>query len=300
MYDTQYWAEWSQPYGLLRMAALLKKHKYRKLWLFDFMETDEDRKVRSHRIQPNEDYSERNWPEGQVKPIEIAKAQERLTLYKRHYGKTWDEFEEYIRRRGLHRNPPSEVWVTSIMSYWWESTRDLTFRVKRLFGKRTKIVLGGIYPSLAPQHALDGTAADVVVAGEVLEANDLWTDLSLYREKPSYAIITPSRGCPYDCSYCAQKAVNGGVSKVRYRPPSDVFAEMRSKHEKYGIRDFAFYADFLLLNYKTNFIPLLQQIVESKLPFRLYAPEGLDTRFLSSSQELVDLMKAAHFQKVYL
>src|SRR5947207_7394158 len=39
VYDTQYWAEWSQPYGLLRIAALLNKHSYKKIDFFDFMET---------------------------------------------------------------------------------------------------------------------------------------------------------------------------------------------------------------------------------------------------------------------
>lgn len=34
--------------------------------------------------------------------------------------------------------------------------------------------------------------------------------------------------------------------------------------------------------------------------YRLYAPEGLDTKFLSQSQRLVDLLKAANFQKIYL
>ena len=54
VYDTQYWAEWSQPYGLLRIAALLEKDNYKKLWLYDFMEAGEDRKVRNHRINPHE------------------------------------------------------------------------------------------------------------------------------------------------------------------------------------------------------------------------------------------------------
>jgi radical SAM superfamily enzyme YgiQ (UPF0313 family) len=192
------------------------------------------------------------------------------------------------------------VWISSVMTYWWESTRDLVIRLRRYFGKRTRIILGGIYPSLAPEHAAEMTAADIVVAGEVEEANDLWTDLSLYRKKPGYAIITPSRGCPYNCSYCAQKTINAGISKVRFRTPQDVVAEMRKKYERYGIRNFAFYADFLLINFKDNIVPILKQIINEKLPFRLYAPEGLDTRFLSQSQELVDLMKAAHFQKIYL
>ena len=301
VYDTQYWAEWSQPYGLLRIAALLKKHAYRKVWLYDFMEADENRKVRNNRISPHETYEEKNWPDARVTPIVIRKGSEELELFKRHFGRSWDDFEEWLKQRGLTpKNAPSEVWISSVMTYWWESTRDLTARIRRYFGKRTRIILGGIYPTLAPEHAAAMTAADIVVAGEVEEANDLWVDLSLYPRKPTYAIITPSRGCPYDCSYCAQKIINAGMTKVRFREPDDVISEMRHNYQKYGIRDFAFYADFLLINFKYNIIPILKQIIKENLPFRLYAPEGLDTRYLSQSQELLDLMKAAHFQKIYL
>jgi radical SAM superfamily enzyme YgiQ (UPF0313 family) len=167
-------------------------------------------------------------------------------------------------------------------------------------GKKPKIIIGGIYPSIAPGHAARYTGADIVVAGEVHEANDLSTDLSVYRKKPTYAIITPSRGCPYNCHYCAAKTVNGGLRQVRFRPVDDIFNEMRSKYERFGIRDFALYADFLLIRYRDNLIPLLSKIIESKLPWRLYAPEGLDTRFLAESQELCDLLRQAHLQKVYL
>ena len=301
VYDTQYWAQWSQPYGLLRIAALLKKHQYKKLWLFDFMQADENSKVRYHRIDPTETYADNNWPTAKTDPVVLRKGDETLALQKRHFGRTWEDFEEFLKRRHINRaNPPSEVWISSVMSYWWESTRDLTLRLRRYFGKRTKIILGGIYPSIAPEHAAAMTAADIVVQGEVEEANDLWPDVSLYKIPPSYAIVTPSRGCPYDCHYCAQKTINSGVTRVRFRPWQDVVAEMRHKYDRYGIRDFAFYADFLLINWKENLLPILQAIVREKLPFRLYAPEGLDTRFLSQSQELLDWMKKAHFQKIYL
>src|ERR1051325_9013094 len=46
---------------------------------------------------------------------------------------------------------PDEVWVTSIMTYWWESTRDTILLAKRLYSK-AKIRVGGIYPTLAPHH----------------------------------------------------------------------------------------------------------------------------------------------------
>jgi radical SAM superfamily enzyme YgiQ (UPF0313 family) len=301
VYDTQYWAEWSQPYGLLRIAALLKKHRYKKLWLYDFMETGTDRKVSFHRISPDENYDENNWPSGKTRPIVIAKGNESLELQKKHFGKSWDDFEEYLKRRHLNRaNPPTEVWISAVMSYWWESTRDLIARLHRCFGKRATIIVGGIYPSVAPAHAATMTGADIVVQGEIEEANDLWPDLTLYKNKPTYAIVTPSRGCPYDCHYCAQKTINSGVTRVRFRKPIDVLAEMRDKYERYGIRDFAFYADFLLFDWRNNLLPILREIALSKLPLRLYAPEGLDTRFLSQSQELLDWMKKSHFQKIYL
>ncbi|MBM3301726.1 MAG: radical SAM protein [Deltaproteobacteria bacterium] len=144
------------------------------------------------------------------------------------------------------------------------------------------------------------TAADIVAVGEVGEANDLWTDLSLYDAPPAYAIITPSRGCPYDCAYCAQRTINDGRRTVHFRPPEDIVAEMRHKYETYGIRDFAFYADFLLWRFEENFQRVLELIVEEKLPFHLHAPEGLDVRYLSQSQRLLDLMKAVRFEKLYL
>jgi hypothetical protein len=302
VYDTQYWAQWAQPYGLLRIATLLKKHGYKRLALFDFMETDERRKVGRHRINVGEFYDERDDPTRPIRPYVIAKDGESLNLYKYHFGHTWPEFEAWLDKQGFDAaHPPDEVWISAVMTYWWESVRDLAVRLKRRFGGKTTILLGGIYPTLVPEHAARYTQADLIVVGEVEEANDLWLDLSLYETPPTYAIITPSRGCPYHCAYCAQRTINNGRRTVHYRPHEDIVAEMRHHHEAYGIRDFAFYADFLLWDYEANFQRVLELLIADKSRyFRLYAPEGLDTRSLSQSQRLVDLMKAAHFQKIYL
>lgn len=302
VYDTQYWAEWSQPYGLLRIAALLGKAGYGKVWLYDFMEAGADRKVRHHRIDFQASYADRHRPEGPTKPVQIQKDGEALQLQWRHFGQPWEQFEHWARTRGLHKSkPPHEIWITSVMTYWWESTRDLIARCRRLF-PRARIILGGIYPTLAPQHAAELCKPDLLVAGEVKEANDLWTDLSLYSVRPTYAIITPSRGCPFDCSYCAQKKINDGVRRVRFRAPSDIVAEMKYKADRFGIRDFAFYADFLLWKWQDNLLPVLEELAacRDRYYWRLYAPEGLDTRFLSQDQRLLDTMKAAGFQKIYL
>lgn len=310
VYDTQYWAEWSQPYGLLRIARLLGNMRYKRRELFDFMEAPgEKRKVVQRRIAPGESFIEKTVPDAKSPPYRIEKAGQALDLWKYHFGKGWDEFDRWLDERGFTAdNPPDEVWIGATMSYWWESVRDLVGRLRLRWGDRKPVILlGGIYPSIAPEHAARYVQPDIVVQGEVAQANDLWPDLSLYDTPPSYAIITPARGCPFNCAYCAQLTINGGQRRVRYRGVSDILAEMHDAQDQYGIKDFAFYADFLLWDHENNFQPLLDALVkETKGPFsqrrhyRLYAPEGFDTKFLSQSQRLVDLLKAANFQKVYL
>ncbi|HUI30182.1 MAG TPA: B12-binding domain-containing radical SAM protein [Candidatus Acidoferrales bacterium] len=300
LYDTQYWAEWSQPYGLLRIAALLKKYQYKRIELFDFLETGEDRKVANYRINPNDRYSEQGRPI-KTEPVKITKNGETLKLLWRHFGKSWEELEMWLNEKGFDkRHPPTEIYISAVMSYWWEAVRDLTIRLKNRFGDRPKIILGGIYPSIAPEHAARMTKADIIVDGEVEEANDLWPDISFYEKPQTYGIVTPSRGCPFNCSYCAQLKINAGNRAVRFRDPKDIVAEMSHKYDEYGIRDFAFYADFLLWDFGNNLTRVLERIISEKLPFRLYAPEGLDTKFLSSSQHLCDLLKESNFQKIYL
>ena len=284
----------------MRIAALLRKYQYKRIELFDFLETDEKRKVPSFRINPDESYAKQGKPDGS-KPIIISKNGESLELFWKHFGKSWEDFDRWLDAKGFDkRHPPTEIYISAVMTYWWEAVRDLTIRLKNRYGDKPTIILGGIYPSIAPQHAARMTKADIIVDGEVEEANDLWPDISFYDKPQTYGIVTPSRGCPFNCAYCAQLKINAGNRRVRFRPPTDVVAEMRNKYEKHGVRDFAFYADFLLWDFDDNLTKVLEQIIAAKLPFRLYAPEGLDTKFVSSSQRLCDLLKEANFQKIYL
>lgn len=300
VYDTQYWPQWALPYGLLRIGALLRRHGYRRVALFDFLETsaNDRRAVPQHRIDSQERYDERDRPAGRPRPIVLEKAGERLELFKYHFGRPWEEFDDWLEAQGFTAaHPPDEIWISAIMTYWWESVRDLTARLKRRFPQST-IILGGVYPTLCPEHAAQYTSADLVVVGEVKEANDLWPDLSLYPIPPSYAIITPARGCPYNCAYCAQRTLNAGRKAVEYRPVEDIIAEMRHAHDTYGIKDFAFYADYL--PWAPDFERLLERLTQESFFFRLYAPEGFDPRPLAQSPRLAELMKETRFQKVYL
>jgi len=119
---------------------------------------------------------------------------------------------------------------------------------------------------------------------------------------PDYAILTTSRGCPFDCSYCAQKAYNEGSLKVRIRPARTTFDEIRRKYHAYGIRQIAFYEDNFLLE-KPNIAELLRLLISHRdeMPhLRLYAPEGIEVRLLHEDLEFVRLMKESGFESVYL
>jgi len=279
VYDAQYWARWSQPAGLLRIAALLKGKGYH-VDLIDCMETNPRGMVPKSLHREN------------GKPVIVARDDVPRKVY--HFGTSWDRVAQQMN--ALSETPPDEIWITSIMTYWWESTRDAVNLARQIFPK-AQIFVGGIYPTLAPEHAQAHLDADVVFRGELHEASELWADLTLYKPSPTYAILATTRGCPWDCHYCAARILNGGSTRVRAREPEDVLAEIEHKIASHGIRRFGFYEDNALI-LKGHLERVLELIMEKGLKLDLYAPEGFETRMLT--EDLLRLMKQAGFQKIYL
>jgi radical SAM superfamily enzyme YgiQ (UPF0313 family) len=293
IYDTQYWAYWSQPHGLLKVATWLRRHHgYSHLRLLDCLATDARRRVKFHRRPGDQAVVRRGNVERQM--WEYGWPREKLR----------QELERHARGDFFR---PEEVWITSIMTYWWESTRDVVRLVQEVFDHpRPRIYVGGIYPTLDPEHAninLGDTEEIIVVAGEICdEAANSWTDLSLYQDevyeaRPYYAIITGSRGCPFNCSYCAQLKLNDGNRRLRHRDPEDIAEELAQKQRNFGIREVAFYEDNLLFN-RDDFLARLEAIERRGLKFEIYAPEGIEPRLIE--KELLSRMKSAGFEKIHL
>jgi radical SAM superfamily enzyme YgiQ (UPF0313 family) len=278
VYDAQYWARWSQPAGLLRIATYLRTLGY-NISLIDCMEADAKGFVpkRQHK--------------GSGQPVAYARGDIQRAIW--HFGMSWDE----VRQRMAAMPPPDEVWIGSVMTYWWESTRDAVRLARELF-PRARICVGGIYPTLAPEHAARSLlGADIVFVGELKGAGECPTDLSLYQTPPTYAILTSSRGCPWDCNYCAARTLNSGSNKVRGREAEDVVDEIEDKMRRFGIRHFGFYEDNALV-LRGHLKRILELIIERGLKLTLYAPEGFETRLLD--YETLRVMKQAGFRKVHL
>ena len=349
VYDTQYYAEWSMPSGLLKVATWLRELGY-DMRLLDCLYPDAKGEVKQEIRKVVQVCSTLEWALSDYRAM-VKERFNRTTIelppnhrYKFEFGMALHRVEEFLttrQREDLLEGSswiPDEVWITSIMTYWCESTIDTVLLVKRLYPK-ARVRVGGIYPTLAPHHLRNALAArghafevvrgrdlavgthrgqtvihngDAIVTGEIPGASNAALDFEGYREMtralegeerlPKYAILTTSRGCPFDCSYCAQKAYNEGSLKVRIRPARDTFEEIRHKYHFYGIHEIAFYEDNFLLE-KPNIERLLRLLVQHRdeMPhLKLYAPEGVEVRLLHQDLEFVKLMRASGFESVYL
>ena len=316
VYDTQYWERWSLPHGLLKISTWLNNNGYRTE-LIDCLSPTQKRVPMKKRSIVTVGANDEKYPDswrGKINSDEKIKY-----IFGKTVSELKNEFSTYSSM--FHNSPePDEIWITSIMSYWWESTRDVIAACIEYFPK-AKIRVGGIYPTIAPNHAetklglrsplvIEGNtldlnnpqqmSKDLIVKGEVPDANDLDLDFHHYplrEERPDYTILTTSRGCPRDCEYCAAYILSG--KKVRSRSVDDILGEIENKYEM-GIRDFCFYEDNLLMARK-NFREVLQGIIDRKkdLPgIELHSPEGLEIRLVDV--ETMTLMKGAGFNRVYL
>src|SRR5579883_999498 len=295
VYDTQYYAEWSLPSGLLKVSSWLRNLGY-DVRLLDCLYPDKKGEVKQEVRKVVQVCSTLEWSLADYRTM-VKERFARTTIelpqhhrYKYEFGKPLHAIETLLGespQRKLFEEEerwiPDEVWITSIMTYWWESTRDAVLLMKRLY-PNARIRVGGIYPTLAPYHLRNALAAagllfeivrgrdlkletakgkttvrnrDVIVTGEIPDASNADLDFEGYRQMtralegeervPKYAILTTSRGCPFDCSYCAQKAYNEGSLKVRIRSAKDTFEEIRHKYHTYGVHEVAFYEDNFLL-----------------------------------------------------
>jgi radical SAM superfamily enzyme YgiQ (UPF0313 family) len=349
IYDTQYYSEWSMPSGLLKVSTWLRGLGY-DLRLVDCLYPNADGHVKQEIRKVVQVCSTTEWSLSDYRQL-VKQRTGKTTIelpshhrYKFEFGMPLHAVEALL---GTSEQPmffeeerwvPDEIWITSIMTYWCESTRDTILLMKRLFPS-ARIRVGGIYPTLAPHHLRQVLAAaghsfdvvrgrdlvvdtsggdvavrngDCIVTGEIPDASNADLDFECYRDMtrliegeerlPKYAILTTSRGCPFDCAYCAQKAYNEGSLKVRIRSAQDTFNEIRHKYHTYGIHEIAFYEDNFLLE-KPNVEKLLRLLIERKheMPhLKLYAPEGVEVRLLHQDLEFVKLMRDSGFESVYL
>lgn len=94
---------------------------------------------------------------------------------------------------------PDLILITSLFTYWSKYVKEAVDYSRNKFPD-AKIVVGGIYASLLPDHCKEYTGCDDVFIGVCDEAEELQPDYSFVNV--DYQIIHASRGCIRKCGCC--------------------------------------------------------------------------------------------------
>src|SRR5262245_58499411 len=146
--ETRYsWVRWNQPLDLLKLASRLRSRVRCGVELLDCMKPD---------------------PGGKVKEDWLPRARRYYNVHgerypMRRYGTAYADLARQFAARATAKDRPTQVWVTSLCSYWYESVAEVC-RLARAALPGARVLLLGQYARLMPQHAAEACAVDYVVS----------------------------------------------------------------------------------------------------------------------------------------
>lgn len=300
---------WAKPMGLLLLGALLREGGC-GVGLIDCLNRHDPFTNASPDIKAGRDrvFGTGNYPKIRVKKPPVYAG------VPRHYHRYGIHPESFIRQ-ALALPKPDLIWVTSHMTYWYPGVIEAIGLLKELF-PTVSIWLGGIYATLCSDHAEAHSGADRIIVGRLealpaqIEAatgfrvsnSPLWSSSSLsvspaldLLPPPPYAPLLTSLGCPFRCPYCASSL----LQPVRVRRSAEgIFQEVLRCRRAFGVSDFAFYDDALLLDAETTLLPALERVARELPGLRFHTPNALHVRALT--RKWCDLLLASGFRTIRL
>jgi pyruvate-formate lyase-activating enzyme len=273
IYDFTAFDFWLRPYGLLRVAGRLRACE---LTAFDYLLSRE-----------RDAFGRGRFDQQPVsKPAALADIPRRFC----RFGRPREEFLGLLRNRVF-----DVVLVQTVMTYWYLGVREVIEDI-RAAQPHAKIILGGVYATLCPEHArsLD---ADQVVEGVDLEAVDapLGDGLPFWEGVDTeVGVVKITEGCPFRCTYCSVPVVYPYFTAR----PLDVCVEEVRYLVRRGARHVAFYDDALLFKPDRILLPFLEALLREDLRLSFHTPNALNARFVTP--EIARLMVRAGFQTFFL
>ena len=295
---------WAKPLGLLSIAAILRENGISVSYI-DCLD----------RFHPEESPDVKRFWDGRGP---FRKTQIDLPFGLEHQDRKFSRYgilPEWFESDLGQIQKPDLIFVTSLMTYWASGVKETIERIKTVFAD-VPVILGGIYASLCYDHAVKESLADRVIKGPgephlktIIQeftgfempgpvTGDLderpFPALDL-QTKMVYAPILTSRGCPFSCEYCASSYLEPSFQQ---RSPQNVFKEIEHWHQTFGIKNFAFYDDALLVNARHHAFDLFEKIIASKMDLWFHTPNALHIKAIT--QKAADLMFKAGFKTIRL
>ncbi len=223
------------------------------------------------------------------------------------YGISHDELVLRLKCAIQDHGSFDAVLVTSAISYWYPGVQWACDEIRKVL-PGVPVILGGVYPTIWPEHAETASGADVIFTGalssqghrlaEILELPEnpvriakRWFELGLHDGLP-YSALRTARGCPFRCSYCASNIVSGGYAP---RDIGDIIDEIGFL-KNIGVREFAFYDDALLVDFQNRLKPVLKYLQEANSPPVFHTPNAMHARYIDS--EVASMLYQSGFRTV--
>lgn len=306
-YDFTAYDLWCKPLGLLYLGAHLARNGF-KVTLLDCLSREDPDSCAPEGEGPRklrEAGCGGYYKEVLPKPFFFAS----IPRYFKRFGMP----QERVLARLRAIDQPDVVFVTCGFTYWYPGAAVFADLLRRIFPK-ARLVLGGVYATLCPEHA-QSLGFDVVVSTsdplgvaqsleEVLGVRlGIATYGDFFRVFPAfelyprlfYGVLLSSLGCPFSCTYCASRVL---APSFFQRPPEEVAAEVRYLYERFHVQHVAFYDDALLFQAERHFLPLAEHLVRLQLPIAFHLPNGLHARYVT--KEVALFLKRARFITVRL
>lgn len=283
IYDFAAYDFWQRPYGLLEAAGSLRGKA--DFSLFDYLDRGKKEFDR--------------WGKGRFTEQRISAPPplRDIPRYFRRYGVARRSFRDFLSDFDSF----NFALIQTAMTYWYPGVAEVIEDIRQI-QPRTKIILGGNYATICPEHA-KSLGADLVVSGA--EVQPLWDFLSIEPDSSQPALweaysqlktgaIKLSDGCPFNCSYCSVPKVYGGF---KARPLDRALAELELM-VKLGAENIAFYDDALLYKADEVLVPFLNETIKRGININFHTPNALNARFLTS--DIAELMVRAGFKTFYI
>ncbi|MBN2034065.1 MAG: radical SAM protein [Deltaproteobacteria bacterium] len=308
IYDFAAYDFWSKPLGLLAIAGFLRNKGF-LIHLIDCLDIHHPGMPGSRALIR---LARRAYGTGKFFRERVPKpaALNNIPRSYSRYGMSKQCFIEELK--AVER--PSAILVTSLMTYWYPGVLEAVRAAKEIH-PRTPVLLGGIYAKLCTDHALRISEADEVVTSlNLLDFSALPDILQRFGIKAipapnpphpypafdllhgiDYVCLQTSLGCPFRCRYCASPFLNPRILK---KDPLQILEEIFYWNTNWGVKDYAFYDDALLMEFDSHLKVLLEKVMKQNRLMRFHTPNALHVRKITSS--VAKLLYASGFQTIRL
>lgn len=297
IYDFSAHDFWLKPYGLLKLAGLLRKVGYR-IYYLDLLDPFHPHLPKSPKRKI---YGTGHFYK------EVIPKPSFLKHIPRKFHRYGLPFEVFLKEISSVRF--KAIMLTCTMTYWYPGLFVLIDYFAHHYPE-IPLYIGGIYAKLCKGHLVNFLETHfpwvrVEIVSKNLESlieelQAKWDPtgdphpypypaFDLQRQIP-YIVLLTSEGCPFSCPYCASKKL---YPVFHQRPYQEIFEEIKYWYREYGVIDFAFYDDALLVNFEKHLAPLLELVLSEKLKVRFHTPNAMHARFIT--KEVAFLLKRAGF-----